>query len=222
MTTAIIYARFSPRKGEDVESNSDQIYYCIEYCNKNKIEIGSIHQDEYKSGDDADRVGLWNAIAELGEGKILLCYKYDRIARDVYLSELVHREARSAGATVVAVEGGYGDGPEQTMIRQILQVFAEYEKKIIGLRTKAAMLRRQKSGQRMSRYAPMGKMVDPEDPTKLVDDPEAQLAMARIAVLHAEGVSMNKICRILTEEGYRPNAKKWHVQTIKATIERMA
>jgi DNA invertase Pin-like site-specific DNA recombinase len=155
----------------------------------------------------------------LGEGKILLCYKYDRIARDVYLSELVHREARSAGATVVAVEGGYGDGPEQTMIRQILQVFAEYEKKIIGLRTKAAMLRRQKSGQRMSRYAPMGKMVDPDDRTKLIDDIGAIMSMDRIAELHAQGVSMNATAKILVEEGHRPAGKKWHVQTIKRVLE---
>ena len=118
---------------------------------------------------------------------MLVAYKLDRLTRNVYLSELIQREARKRGASIEAVESGAnGDTPVQQMIRQVLQVFAEYERKVIAARTRVAMLRHQATGRRMSHQIPYGWMADPGDPTKLVENPPEQAVIGQIIDMKAQ------------------------------------
>jgi len=143
--------------------------------------VGGTFEDKAISGSEEDRPGLWHAIDALSSGSVLLVYKLDRLARNVYLSECIRRAVEKAGARIEAVEGDVvGDGPEQVMIRQVLAAFSEYERKIIAARTKYAMRHHQKNGRRMSRYPPYGLQLDPADKARMIRCEREQQAIAAI------------------------------------------
>lgn len=227
---AVIYARFSPRKNADAsESNDFQLDKCRQYCEQHSYPVKSEHEDKALSGADADRPGLWQAIEALGKGTVLVVYKLDRLARDVYLSELLHREARKAGSSIEAVEGGSnGETPEQTMIRQVLQVFAEYERKIIGIRTKQAMRRLQANGKTVSSRPPYGMEFDPESavpagkkmPERMRRCPEEQSIIKRIIAFSHKGLGLRAICRALAQQGIRHRGGVFYHAQVKSILER--
>ena len=219
-----LVARFSPRRNaEDSESIETQFDLCRAYCERHGLQIVAEFEDRALSGNDEDRPGLWAALESLKRGDARVAYKLDRLARDVYLSGLIHRKAAKRGATVQAVEGGSnGDTPEQRMIRQVLQAFAEYERRVIAARTKAAMLRHQAAGGRMSALPPYGWQTDPDDSARLVKVPAEQAVIRRIAELRAEGKGYREIARAFDAEKIPARGKGgWHRPTVKGNLQRL-
>jgi len=222
MSKCILYARFSPRRNADqCESIECQLDYCREYCKQHSYEIVGEYEDRAISGAEEDRPGLWAAIEALKRGNVLIAYKLDRLARDVYLSELIRRSVEKKSATIEIVTGcENGDTPEQKMIRQILQVFAEYERKVIAARTKAAMIRHQKNGRRMSDLTPYGWTRDPNNPAMMLRDPVEQNIIQRMIGLRNEGNSYRDIAKELTNQNITCRGGKWHHTTIMNALRR--
>ena len=138
---AIIYARFSPRRNaEQCESIETQLDLCRDYCRKQGHEIIVEYDDRALSGSEEDRPGLWNAIEALKRDYVLVVYRLDRLARSMYLSYLIEQAVKKRGAKIVSIcgEGTWQDNPEDELVRRILQALAEYERKVIAARTKAA------------------------------------------------------------------------------------
>jgi DNA invertase Pin-like site-specific DNA recombinase len=219
---AVIYTRFSPRRhAGDCQSIETQLDLCRSYCKRQGYRVASEHADRALSGSEEDRPGLWAALESLRRGDVLIAYKLDRLARDVYLSELIQREAAKRGATIEAVEGGAnGDTPEQRMIRQVLQVFAEYERKVIAARTRAAMLRHQANGRRMSAQPPFGWTIDPANPARLIRQPDEQAVIRRIVRLRADGLGYREIARDLEDAGIPCRSGVWYHSTVKGILAR--
>jgi len=222
----VVYARFSPRprekhgRQEKVESNEFQIDYCKRWIEKNGHSLVAVFSDEYQSGSKSDRPGLWDALDALEKGGILVVYKRDRLARDVYLNEVILRQVAKAGATVQAVTGDVeGDSDEQKMIRQILSAIAEYERKVIALRTKHSMLRHQNVSHRaMSSRPPYGWK---REGAALVKDEAEQLVIASIFGHARAGMGLREIGRELVSRGMMPrDAKVWQHKLIKKILMR--
>ena len=220
---AIIYTRFSPqRHGGESESCETQLAYCEQLAHNKGYAVAGMFEDREASGADEDRPGLWAAIDALAKGDVLLVYKLDRLARNVYLAEMIRRAVAVAGGRIEAVMGDVeGDGPESVMIRQVLASIAEYERKIIALRTKFAMLHHQRNGRRMGRYAPYGFEIDALDSTRLVPVEAEQEAVARILALHADGRNALNISQTLNAEGVPARSGgKWNRKTVAKIIGR--
>ena len=221
MPKAYLYARFSPRRGES-QSNEMQLHYCRQHAKDKGYSIGGEYSDEYASGDDQDRAGLWAAMAELTRGDVLIVWRLDRLARDVLLCEVIHREARKAGATIEAVEGTTENTPEGVLMRQILQAMAEYEKKVIAMRTKYAMTRLQASGRRMTRpdRLPYGWRLRAED-QQMEPDPEERAVIEIIRELHAAGHSLRAISMILADRGIMARCGGvWRASSLARVVHR--
>lgn len=220
---AIIYTRFSPRKNADEsESCETQRAICEQYCNEHGHEVVACFDDRALSGSDAERPGLWSAIEQLSKDMILVVYRADRLARDVYLSECIRRAVSKAGAIIETVQGGTnGTSAEDVLIRQVLAAFAEYERKVIALRTKYAMLHHQRNGKRMSRFAPYGQKIDPDDSTKMIEDDVEQQAIKKIKAMHQAGDGTSKIARAMDELGYPARSGKWNHKTVGRIIKRL-
>jgi len=221
MVNAIIYARFSPRRNADEsDSNDIQKAYCEQHAFDKGYKIAESFEDRALSGSDVDRPALWAAIEVLGKGDVLLVFKLDRLARNVYLMELIKQAVSACGARIEAVEGDVaGDTAESVLIRQILSSISEYERKIIALRTRFAMLQHQRNGKRMSRLPPFGFCIDPEDDSMLKPVEAEQLAIARIIAMRDDGFEGVQISRKMNHENkYRTrNEKPW----TKKQIERI-
>lgn len=221
MTRAHIYTRFSDRPlAGDCDSCTRQRELCEQYCQTHDLAVSSVHADEAISGRDEDRPGLWAAVAAVGRGDVLLVYSLDRLARNVYLSELVHRDVAAAGGKIVSVTQVFDDAdPQSKMIRQILQVFAEFERACISARTKAAMRHKQKAGQRMSRYAPYGFKLS-ADLTRLEADTAEAGVVGEIRRMSEAGASYCMIAESLNRRGVPARKGRWHQQKVKNVLGR--
>lgn len=219
MTNCVLYLRFSPRRNAaDCESCEVQEHYCREYASKHGLAVKAVFRDEAQSGADEDRPGLWAAVEALGRGWVLLAWKRDRLARDVYLAEVIRRAVEKAGASIVAADGGgNGDSPEQVMIRQVLAAFSEYERRVIGLRTKYAMLRHQAAGRRMSAQPPYGWTCDG---ARLVPCDAERAAVLRAVELRAAGKGFRAIARTLRQEGHVSRGAVWDHKTLRRVLDR--
>jgi DNA invertase Pin-like site-specific DNA recombinase len=207
---AVLYSRFSPRRNEDdCESIQTQEHYMREYCGKKGIDIVAEFSDRALSGEDESRPGLWSAVDSLKKGYALIVYRLDRLARNVYLSNIVERAIEKAGASVISIfgEGTENDSDENKLIRQILQSFAEYQRKVMNARTRSAMIRHQNTGRRMSHILPYGWQPDPNNPARMLPN-EAELAVIKKVIAYkGKGFTLSEIARKLTEEAIRPRPK---------------
>jgi site-specific DNA recombinase len=202
MKQAIIYTRFSPRRNADQsESCEVQRAYCEEYAAKRGLTVFKVIDDPDVSGADEFRPKLWEAIDSLDKGHVLLAYKRDRLARNVYLSEQIIRAVKSKGASIEAVSGDIsGDGPEHTMIRQIIAAMAEYERKLIAQRTSHSMRHHQNEGRRMGRFPPYGWNIDPDDEKRMVPNEREREALSALYALADSGMSALDVARSLNAD----------------------
>ena len=221
---AIIYTRFSPRRNADQsESCEVQRSYCEQYAAKAGMVVDAVFDDPDVSGADEFRPKLWAAIDRLADGNVLLVYKRDRLARNVYLSEQIIRAVNAKGATIEAVSGDIsGDGAEHTMIRQIIAAMAEYERKLIAQRTSHAMRHHQQEGRRMGRYAPYGWGVSEDDPTHMLPCLRERMALKRLYALADDGLSALDIARQMNAElpELARGRRKWTTKAVSDILRR--
>lgn len=232
MTRVIVYARFSPRPdAAESESNVYQLDLCRLYAARQGWEIKGEFQDDALSGDDVDRPHLWEALDCLAKGDVLLVHRLDRLSRSEYLDWIIKDAVAKAGARIVSAsgEGTCSDSPEDLLIRRILQALSEYIKRAQASRTRAAMLRHQANGRRMSREdrTPIGWQSDPNSPlnkhgkpSRLMQDPDEQAAIGRIKELHAQGLGPRAIARQLDAEGLTFRGRRWQHQMVARILKR--
>jgi len=217
MKKAVIYTRFSPRRNADQsESCEVQLACCEQYAAKSGLEIIGTYHDRDVSGKDEYRKLLWDAISAVGKGDVLLVYKRDRLARNVYLAEQINRAVDKRGAKIAATSGDVdGDGDEQVMVRQMLASIAEYERKMIASRTRHAMRQHQMSGRRMSRWAPYGWSLDPQVEGHMLRDDREMACVAIIKRMQSEGRSYRLIMDHLNANHLEAARKrKWTVSAV--------
>lgn len=228
MAYAIIYCRFSDRKEAELcQSNETQKDLCTAYCDQHGHEIVDIQCDEAISGAEEDRPVLWNAIASLRKGWVLVVYRSDRLARNLYLHELIYREVAKKKATIEIVNGSHnGTSAEDELLRGILAVFASYERKVTAARTKAAVLRHIASGRAHGKEAPYGKQEGPQREIggklrrTIVDDP-AELEVVRcIGIFREQGMGLREIARKLNELEVPCRGRKWSHVTVGRILDR--
>jgi site-specific DNA recombinase len=167
---------------------------------------------------------------------VLVVYRLDRLARSVYLSDIIERAVHAKNATFISTagEGTWSDSDEDFLIRKILQALAEYERKVTAARTKAAMLRHQANGRLMGSIPPYGFMIDPKDSKRIVKNPRERIIINQIKRYHNKGLSLRKIAAKLTERGCKPRRVrkkfkgmtvyvkgKWSAQTIHVILKRL-
>ncbi len=234
----ILYARYSPRRNEDeCESIEAQFDFCRKWCEENNVEIAGEFADQALSGADEERPELWAAIEALERGYVLVVYRLDRLARSVYLSDIIERSINRKKASFLSIsgEGTWSDSDEDWLIRKILQTLAEYEVKVISARTKAAMLRHQANGRLMGSIPRYGFMLDPEDKRRIVKSPYEQIVINQIKRLHQQDFSLRQIAAELANLGYKPRKVKrifkgkpvfvkgkWNPQTIRLILKRLS
>jgi site-specific DNA recombinase len=221
----VVYTRFSPRRNsETCESCEFQAASCEQYAHDHNLDIVATYHDPDVSGGDEYRENLWAAIKKLPKDGVLLVYKRDRLARNVYLSECINRAVRKAGARIIAVEGDIeGDSIEIAMVRQVMAAISEYEKKVIGQRTKWAMAKHQRQGGRMSRWTPYGWKINPDNPAIMLVNDDEQKIIGRMVYMRENGHSMNQIAKLLAENPENVNriGMPWRPATLWKILKRV-
>lgn len=220
MTNAIAYLRWSTedqRLSHEVQRTSIETY-----ARSKGLAVVAWHLDEGVSGaaDIEKRPGLSAALDAVGEAApVLLVAKRDRLARDVMVAAMVQRLIERKGGRLESAEGaGNGSEPAEIMLRQILDVFAQFERAMIRMRTSSALRAKKARGGRVGSI-PLGRV---ERNGLLVADGMESDACARAQALRERGLSLREIGAKLTAEGFRPRGKAWHPQTVRAACRRFA
>lgn len=187
----------------------------------------SIEADEGVSGakEAADRPGLAAALeaVESRRAEGLVVARLDRLSRKLTVQEAALAQVWKHGGQVFTVDAGEvdqddPDDPMRTAMRQMIGVFAELERGMIGARLRAG--RRLKAEQGGYAYgAPaFGKRAEGGE---LVGDAAEQRALRRILELRRAGASYRAIVAALDAEGHRPKrARRWHPQVVRDIVER--
>ena len=147
------------------------------------------------------RPGLLEAVSKLKKGDVLLVAKRDRLARDPIVSAMVERLVAKRGARIVSAagEGTGDDDPTSILMRRIVDAFAEYERLLIGARTKAALQAKKAKGERVG-MIPFGFRLGEDG--RLEEEPEEQATRAAVLNARGRGLSQRKIAAELKARGF--------------------
>jgi DNA invertase Pin-like site-specific DNA recombinase len=159
------------------------------------------------------------AVRDLRAG-LLVAHKADRIARDVYVAELVKRELRAVGASVALVEGISGDDPFSEMAATVMDAAARLERRMIAARTKAALGIKKTLGEKTGGSVPFGFSLA-ADGVHLEPHPVEHPVLIRILALRRAGLGGRRIAAILTAEGHQPRGVAWNPGNLQVMADRV-
>jgi DNA invertase Pin-like site-specific DNA recombinase len=163
-------------------------------------------EDAGFSGKSLHRPGIEKALADLAAGKAdtLLVSKLDRLTRSLYdLAGLMDRARRERWALValdLAVDTASPSGEAMT---NMMGTFAQFERRMIGQRTKDALAVKKAQGVRLGR--------------PVVTSPEVS---ARIAQLRSVGHSLAAIAATLNAEGVAAShgGRQWWPSSVQSVL----
>ena len=183
------------------------------------LPLASIFEDAGLSGavDLESRPSLFAAVQALKRGDVLIVAKRDRLGRDLIGVAMIERSIMRKGARVVSAagEGTEGTDAGAMMQRQILDVFAEYERRLIGQRTKAALRAKRERGERAGNL-PYGYSLNADGRT-LVPNPAEREVLAILAELRRAGYSQRAIAAELNRQGFTTRrGTAWRHQYVAA------
>jgi DNA invertase Pin-like site-specific DNA recombinase len=176
-------------------------------------ELAGVECDK-ASGKSAKRPALQRALAGLatGEYQALMVVRLDRLSRRMMdFCEIVQRAEESRHRAhpwaIVSLDPEIDmTSPAGRAMAQMLILFAEWERELIGKRQKESIAARKRAGT----YKPTPKLI-------------SAAAEERIAHLRSEGFGARRIRRQLELEGFEPpQGRVWHLSTVQASMRRSA
>lgn len=219
---AVAYIRISKDKHE--LGPAGQAKEIRQWCRDNGVELAcDPFEDHGVSGarDFDKRPGLMQAIRALDEhaAGVLVAHKRDRIARSVDVMSELRLLMRRSGIRICTTEHPFDsdedDDPMTKAMQGVTDVFAEMERGMIAMRTRAALAMKRGRGERTG-TVPYGYKLA-RDGVHVVKDAKEQRVVQLIKKLRAEGLSLRVIAAELTARGIKPRSgKKWHPQVVSS------
>jgi DNA invertase Pin-like site-specific DNA recombinase len=169
-----------------------------------------VGEDSGASSATLERAGLQRALTELDRGAadVLVIAKLDRLSRSVAQGAQVMDRAKRKGWSLVALDFGLDTTtPAGEMVANVILSTAQYERRLIGQRTKDALAAKREQGVRLGR------------PQTLPDD-----VVERIVQMRDAGLSFRAIAAQLEDDGV-PTARgggRWYASAVKAVCESQA
>ncbi len=162
------------------------------------------------SSTTLQRAGLQRALEDLDAGRagVLVVAKLDRLSRSVSQGAQVMERAQRRGWSLVALDFGLDTTtPAGEMVANVILSTAQYERRLIGQRTRDALAAKRAAGVRLGR------------PQTLPDS-----TVVRIVAERTAGRSLRCIAGALTCDGV-PTARggaEWQASSVKAVLESQA
>jgi DNA invertase Pin-like site-specific DNA recombinase len=154
----------------------------------------------------AQRPGLFGAITaiERGEADGLVVSKLDRLSRSLHDFAAVMERAQCRRWRLVALDLGVDTAtPQGEMMAGVLALFAQFERRLIGQRTREALAAKRAAGVRLGR-------------PPSIDHEVAELVLAR----RADGAGLQRICDELNEAGVPTprGGRRWRPSSIRCLL----
>lgn len=170
-------------------------------------ELVAIHEDAGASGKSMDnRPALAEALGAVrgGDAAALVVAKLDRLSRSLLDFASLMEQSRRQGWALVALDLGVDTTtPAGEMVANVMATFAQFERRLIGERTKSALAVRRAQGVKLGR-------------PRTMDDEIVE----RIRLEREAGASLRAIADGLTADEV-PTAQggaRWHASTVRAVL----
>lgn len=225
MRPTVAYGRVSTDDQAEIGlSIPAQFEACESYAARHDCRITAYFRDEgVSAGKPLDkRPGLAEAISVLEPGGVLLVAKRDRIFRaDPFECALIERAVRARGARILSAagEGTEDDSPGSVLMRRLLDAFGEYERLLIGARTRAVLQSKRRRGE-ISGPVPYGSRRS-ADGIHLEACPEDLEAAAEVRRLRQSGRSIRQVAADLNARGIpTKRGGPWAYGSVSAILKR--
>ncbi|MCT4509734.1 MAG: recombinase family protein [Tepidibacter sp.] len=155
---AAIYSRKSKFTGKG-ESIENQVQMCINHAQNIGIEDFFVYEDEGFSGKNTDRPKFQEMLKDAKEKKfdILICYRLDRISRNIADFSVLIEELQNLGISFVSIREQFDTStPMGRAMMYIASVFAQLERETISERIRDNMHELAKTGRWLGGQAPIG------------------------------------------------------------------
>lgn len=205
MMQAALYLRVSTEEqaneGFSIEAQKNKL---VNYCQIHDIDIYGIYIDGGISGKSLERPKVQEMIKEIKEKKIdaVCVLKLDRITRSVRdlitLMDLFNKYHIKFISLTEQIDTSSATG---RMFIQLLGVFAEWERSVIGERVVIGMEQRAKTGLYSTRRV-LGYDYHSDTKSFTINEAEAKIVKL-IFNLHNQGKGYTAIAKILNTSGYK-------------------
>ena len=218
---AAIYCRKSTSQGLDQQFNSLDAQreaaenYIASQRHENWVALSDRYDDGGFSGGNTDRPALTRLLADVERGQIntIVVYRLDRLSRSLVDFGRIHEFLEKRGVSLVSVtESINTTTPQGRMMVNVLLSFAQYERELIGERTRDKMSAARRRGRWTGGMPPLGYDTAPEGGRILINKDEAEQVRA-IFDLYVEHTSLIKVVEELNRRGSRQ--KSWTTKTGK-------
>lgn len=156
-----VYIRVSTedQAGEDKFGLGIQLDEIKQFCLKEKFNIVEVYEDAGISGTEQNRPALNKLLEDAKKEtfKKVIVAKFDRLARDLYLQLFLEKELLIYDVEILSVREQFsGNDPMMVMMRQMMGVFAQFEKNRIAERLNSGRIAKRKNGGYIGGQAPLG------------------------------------------------------------------
>jgi site-specific DNA recombinase len=222
MKKIVAYCRTSTENQKEEKTIDLQVESLTSYALMNEFEIVEWFKDDGVSGGLENRPQLLRMMKYLEENEDVqyaLIYKLDRLARDLYIQEGLIREfAKLKKEVISTLEPDLASNdPFRKAFRQMLGVFAEFEKAMITLRMKNG---RDSSVSKGKWHGGLIFGYDTENGVLTVNPVEAEIVKKIYYLKRYKQSSPSVIAKLLNREGIPTKRKstKWYPTTIKKIL----
>jgi DNA invertase Pin-like site-specific DNA recombinase len=237
------YVRYSPRvkvarrktdKGTEgdspvnsVENQKDQVQRWLKSHALEPLGEGDWIVDELVSARTTplcERTGGAELLARIKRGeREVIASKIDRLFRSVTDGLLQLEAWRKQKVSLYLADGVVCDLSTTSgwACTTILLMTSEFYPRHVAECTSLAMASMQRDGQRISRHAPYGYRICPDNPELIEPVEKEQAVCAEVIRLHKSGLGHRQIARQMDESGVKSRSgKKWHHHAISRIIDR--
>ena len=190
MKKAVLYVRVSTLEQVSNFSLDTQERACVDYCEREGLEVDRIFREEGESAKTANRTQLRAMLnycaveAKRRDIGAVVVYRVDRLARDVYDHATIRAALLKSGVQVRAVAESFDDTPAGKLVENMMASIAQFDNDARAARTKAGMLEGLSRGRWMWK-APLGYVKGDRSSQSLLQDPLfaplVQFAFERVA-----------------------------------------
>jgi len=177
-------------------------------CARRGWQLARIEEDKL-SGKSLKRPGLQRALDDCraGDADGIVVAKLDRLSRSLIDFAGLLEDAKKRGYNVVALDLGVDlSTPAGEMLANVMVNFAQYERRLIGQRTREALAVKRSQGVRLGRPQAVPRSV-----------------VRRIKSRRSRGDSFAAIARRLNEQQVPTGhgGARWHPSTVRAVLQRV-
>lgn len=149
------YTRVSTQEQADSRAGLEAQQHTIRQgCEVRGVELVAEIEDAGFSAASMERPGIQNAMALLAAGRAdaLMVAKLDRLSRSMVDFAMLMERARREGWNLIALDLGVDSStPSGEMLANVLLSFAQFERRLIGQRTREALQQKKAQGIRLGR-----------------------------------------------------------------------